>query len=438
MKANLVHTNQAIRRAIAGLLGSLLLVQPVLAQAQPSQKEPAPVVARTMGPLGGTAPRVWTLDSIDPAADTFADLAPLTQAIGDARIVALGEQTHGAREEYLLKLRLLRYLYEKLGFEVLLLESGFYDVGRLAGRMSSGEPLDGMAPGNIFFMYSKSAEGRLLLQYLDQQRARGTPLQLAGIDSQHTGELSQHELLPRLRAHLQQHHAALALDTQWQPFAAPAQALVAMQRKAPDTAEQAAFYRQGAALRDALCRDASAQLESDAWWCQVVASLESQAHSYWSNGQDYQRDNQMGANAIWLADHQFAGKKAVVWAHTVHVARGFQRTASQLQAGEVMSRHWGERYKVVHFSTTGGAILDYATLQAQVVAEPAPDSLEARLGTDNGSVLGVFASAALDLPQYGFEYQVAGLETGHPAGRLGANWDVLFLLPKVSPVTMVR
>ena len=64
----------------------------------------------------------------------------------------------------------------------------------------------------------------------------------------------------------------------------------------------------------------------------------------------YQRDNQMGDNAIWLADQLYPGRKVVIWAHTVHTARGFQRTPVNLQAGEVMHRHWGADYKIVQFS----------------------------------------------------------------------------------------
>jgi erythromycin esterase-like protein len=55
------------------------------------------------------------LDTVDPAAP-LDDLAPLGQSIGDAKIVGLGESTHGAAEEETLKLRTLRFLVERMGF----------------------------------------------------------------------------------------------------------------------------------------------------------------------------------------------------------------------------------------------------------------------------------------------------------------------------------
>ena len=84
--------------------------------------------------------------------DDFADLAPFGAAVGSARIVALDEQTHGGHEEFVLKLRLLRYLHERLGFDVLVLESGLFDVGLVQQARREGGRVDDLGPGNIFFM----------------------------------------------------------------------------------------------------------------------------------------------------------------------------------------------------------------------------------------------------------------------------------------------
>lgn len=383
----------------------------------------------------------WPVASVQPEQEDDSDLQPFADAIGNARIVALGEQTHGAREEYLLKTRLLKFLHQKMGFDVLLLESGFYDIARLAERLERGEKLDDVAPGSVFFMYANSVEGRGMLQYVDQQRELGKPMALGGIDSQHTGALSKAELLPRLQTYLKTAAPALADGAAWQQYLQAAQPLLEMQRTPPSSTAQTAFRQHAAALRAALCHaDAGAVApQGAAFWCQAVKSVDAQAATYWSADHDYQRDNQVGDNAIWLADKLYPGRKVVIWAHTVHVARGFQRTPVNLQAGEVMHRHWGQDYKVVQFSGGGGNILDFATMAKLPLPAIAADSLEAGLaaGAANTSqVLGLTragtTAATAAQPQFSYEYETAR------GGTLGMNWDVLFFIRKITPVSMSR
>ncbi|WP_195763898.1 erythromycin esterase family protein [Pseudoduganella rivuli] len=386
--------------------------------------------AHAAAPLPGVSQ--WPMASLHPEHDDDRDLLPFARAIGNARVVALAEQTHGGAEEFVLKTRLLKYLHEKMGFDVLLLESGFYDMGRLAARMQRGKQLDDMAPGNVFYMYAKSAEGRAMLQYLDRQRALGKPMALAGIDSQHTGALSIAELLPDLQAFLRQHAPALATGPDWEAYRTAAQPLFTLQRTPPAPDIRAAFERHAAAIDGALCACMDATAGGAGWWCRVARSVHAQAQTYWSGDTNYQRDNAMGDNAVWLADTLFKGKKVVVWAHTIHVARGFQRTPDQLQAGEVMHRRWGADYKVVQLTAAEGEVVEFASMQPFKVPKPAPGSLEARLADSGQRWLGLTAAAPVMLPQSSFDY-------AEPmTGRLGKNWDVLFYVRTMTPVRMTR
>jgi erythromycin esterase len=59
------------------------------------------------------------------SASNDSDLLPLESAIGTARVVALGEPMHGAREPLAFRNRLIRFLVERMGFTAIALESGF-------------------------------------------------------------------------------------------------------------------------------------------------------------------------------------------------------------------------------------------------------------------------------------------------------------------------
>lgn len=66
----------------------------------------------------------WLKRNVIPIATVeaghgFADLQALKEIIGDARIVSLGESTHGNREIFQMKHRLVEYLAGELGFTIL-------------------------------------------------------------------------------------------------------------------------------------------------------------------------------------------------------------------------------------------------------------------------------------------------------------------------------
>lgn len=62
------------------------------------------------------------LNTVDPRSG-LTDLRPIRNIVGDARIVALGEPTHGNREVFQLKHRMIEFLVTEMGFNVFALES---------------------------------------------------------------------------------------------------------------------------------------------------------------------------------------------------------------------------------------------------------------------------------------------------------------------------
>ncbi|MGH8881715.1 MAG: erythromycin esterase family protein, partial [Stackebrandtia sp.] len=70
---------------------------------------------------------VHPLRTLDPCAP-LDDLEWLDAAIGNARVVAIGESAHYNHESFRLRHRLLRYLVERHGFGAYVLESGFTEA----------------------------------------------------------------------------------------------------------------------------------------------------------------------------------------------------------------------------------------------------------------------------------------------------------------------
>ena len=62
---------------------------------------------------------------------TPADLDPLLERIGDARVVAVGEASHGTHEYYAWRAALTRRLVEELGFDLVAVEGDWPDCYRV-------------------------------------------------------------------------------------------------------------------------------------------------------------------------------------------------------------------------------------------------------------------------------------------------------------------
>jgi erythromycin esterase-like protein len=65
-------------------------------------------------------------------------MQPLKKIIGDARIVALGEATHGTREFFQLKHRMLEFLATEMGFTIFSIEANMPEAYRVNDYVLTG------------------------------------------------------------------------------------------------------------------------------------------------------------------------------------------------------------------------------------------------------------------------------------------------------------
>lgn len=65
------------------------------------------------------------------AGHGFDDMMPLKRVVGDARVVALGEATHGTREFFQLKHRMIEFLASQMGFTIFTIEANMPEAYKL-------------------------------------------------------------------------------------------------------------------------------------------------------------------------------------------------------------------------------------------------------------------------------------------------------------------
>ncbi|HLL45960.1 MAG TPA: erythromycin esterase family protein, partial [Longimicrobiaceae bacterium] len=67
----------------------------------------------------------------DAPGGDLSDLAPLGRIVGNARVVGLGEATHGTREFFRMKHRVLEYLVKERGFNTFAIEATWAECERI-------------------------------------------------------------------------------------------------------------------------------------------------------------------------------------------------------------------------------------------------------------------------------------------------------------------
>lgn len=155
-----------------------LTLLPLLAPAQPELSPEAAWLKRHAVPLASVE-----------AGHGFDDLQPLRAMIGDARLVSLGEPTHGTREAFQLKHRLLEFLVTELGFTLFSIEASSPESFRLNDYVLRG---DGDPRALIKGMYFWTWDTEEVLAMVEWMRsynraalAQGRlPVQFTGFDMQ--------------------------------------------------------------------------------------------------------------------------------------------------------------------------------------------------------------------------------------------------------------
>ena len=392
-------------------------------------------------PAATEAPQV--VHRIQPGADDFSDLAALGEAVGDRRIVMLDELTHGEGNVFALKARIVRYLHQERGFDVLVLESGMFDVARIWQQQE--RPIRELAPGNIFYMYANSEEVWPLFDYVDAMRQTSTPLALAGFDNRLSGELSRTLLVSQLRDFL----AVGTLDAG--QHARLNAYLPMVQRVLDGEAGQAGVARQAQFLADSRWLDELLQtyaVHDAGFWRRINASLRRMAEVVWQRKRFDEHDLEMAGNLQWLLEEAYPGRKVVVWGQYVHVNRkgGFQD--SMWRGGQPLHQRRyvdnmttalpaqvrAEAY-VLHFAGAEGAYLDFVGMSDKTVSV-SEASLERHLaGRADAAAFVDLRHAGPELADANMRLWNLGYLTTMSLQDARERFDGMVLLGQVTPAT---
>lgn len=347
-----------------------------VARPESSPGDPAPVLAwlaREAKPLNTSVP-----------LHGIADLEPLAQMVGDARIVGLGDATHGTREFYQLKHRMLELLVTR-GFTTVALEADWakaraIDDYVLGGR---GDPRALLAGLSVWIWQTEEIVDLLTwMRRYNSDPRHARKLHIAGFDVKTTEGAAR--LVERYLARVAPDDAARAAPLLG-ALQGPAGAAAAPRPDGQEPALEALRAELQDRRADYVARSSAA--DWDVAEHAVVVLLQRARELRAGDHGPRVRDRHMAENVRWLVEHGEPGGKLVVWAHDGHVSFSW---SWQYSMGMRLREIYGRDYLVIgfHFNqgsfqaidrvATGGAA---SNLLAEFHVGPARDGyLEAVLG----------------------------------------------------------
>ena len=314
-----------------------------------------------------------------------SDLGFLRGIVGNARIVSLGENTHGTRDFFEMKARILRFLVEEMGFTAFAIEATWPEARRFDHYIRTGEGDAAELLSGLYFWTWNTESVLEMIEWMRAHNEAGGDVGFHGFDMQYPG-MALHNVREYFAAVDSGQAGAVAtrLDCLGRFANDPSGRF-----PSPRYGDQTDTYHANcSASLDAVHQvlvDGRETYEATSGEEAFAVALQSmrvaiQYHLMITGGQG--RDESMAENTVWIQRQLGPGARMVLWAHNFHVS------AQPGAQGSFLRRAYGDAMVIVGFSHEAGtftAVLQrgasYLGLTEHTLAAPLPLSYEHYLST---------------------------------------------------------
>jgi len=318
----------------------------------------------------------YTFNTAEPI-DDHEDIIFLKDIIGNSKIVALGESTHGTSEFFKMKHRILKYLVEEMDFTVIAIEANMPEAHYLNQYVLNGVGDPEIGLSDLHYWTVNTIEFLDMVRWMhDYNIINANKVEFWGIDLQYI-ELAMTNVLEFVEyADSEDQETIIKLYDE---------VILAQKVINTDKTDKAKHYKiwqkSASKVVDHLEKKRNIYRQTNTivavdWIIQNARIVVQCASSKIAN--EDSRDKSMADNVNWILSHNANNTKIVIWSHNGHITKAGGYFGDSL--GKILAHQYGEDIISIGFAfyegqytARGGEGFKLGVFDARL---PKPGSLE--------------------------------------------------------------
>lgn len=259
----------------------------------------------------------YPLESSDPNIETNMDLSILKKLTKDAKIVALGESSHGSSEIFKMKHRIIKYLTQYDNFNMLAFEANMPESNTLNKAILNQQFDQINLMKTLYFWTWHTTEIRNLLNWMQDFNQGKPKIEFAGFDMQfYKGAIEEVKKALQTNTEIQKdlYEFEYFISTIAYQYANQNGKVSLPDEQIHRTTQ---LHTQ---IKTVIQKSNKAVTEKD-WLLQNMRILEQYVdHKIGDGNPEEKRDRYMAENLLWLLDNR-PDPRIIVWAHNGHISK---------------------------------------------------------------------------------------------------------------------
>lgn len=274
-------------------------VNSILEHKEPSKEE-----------LAWLKQHIHPIKTVDPKSSSDVDLEFLKPFVGNSKVLALGENTHGSSEIFKMKHRIIKYLAKNKEYDIFSIEGNMPEAYKLNGFIKNGigNPID-LIRGMYFWTW-KTQEVLDMVLWMKNYNKTAQKITFTGFDMQYySGAIEELKIYFEKNSEIQN------------PIDSLKNILDEVNKKIRETRNRTISHKDNKKIEtlmsEVLETINSIKSEETEWLLQNVTVIK----QYLKNKKNfYLRDKYMAENLQWILS-QNPESKIIIWAHNGHVKK---------------------------------------------------------------------------------------------------------------------